>query len=81
MTTSLVVIISLIATLPLVSILLTKVFESMLSQYAGWIPCDIPIINYVKIAVTGIIAYAVIAFMQYQRVKKIPLDVALKNVE
>ena len=81
MTTSLVVVLSLVTTLPLVSVLMTEVFESMLAQYSGWIPCDIPLVNYVKIAGTGMAAYAVIAFMQYKRVQKIPLDVALKNVE
>lgn len=80
-TTSIVVIASLILTIPIVSILLKYVFVIIFAEYAGWIPFYVPFYVYIQMAVTGIIAYALIAFLQFRRVKKIPLDVALKNVE
>ena len=36
---------------------------------------------FIGIAVAGILAYSIIAFIQYRKVKKVPLDIALKNVE
>lgn len=81
MTTSIVVIASLILTMPLVSLLIDKVMDIALSSYAGYLPFYVPFSVYIKMAVLGIVSYAVIAYMQMRRVKKIPLDIALKNVE
>ncbi|MBE6844399.1 MAG: ABC transporter permease [Ruminococcus sp.] len=81
MTTSIVVIASLILTMPLVSLLIDKVMDVALSGYAGYLPFYVPFSVYIKMAVLGIVSYAVIAYMQMRRVKKIPLDIALKNVE
>ncbi|MBQ8434770.1 MAG: ABC transporter permease [Oscillospiraceae bacterium] len=80
-TTSIVVIASLTLTMPLVSILIDKVMDIALSGYAGYLPFYVPFSVYVKMAVLGIVSYAVIAYMQMRRIKKIPLDIALKNVE
>ena len=81
MSTSIVVVGSLIVTIPAVNMLMKYVFKVMFSGFPGWVPYYVPFSAYVKVAATGIITYAVIAFMQFRRVKKIPLDVALKNVE
>ena len=81
MSTSLVVIISFIVTMPIVNELMRIVCAIMLSEYPGWIPYYIPKSAFVKVMVAGIVVYGVIAFMQFRKVKKVPLDVALKNVE
>lgn len=81
MSTSLVVILSFILTMPIVNELMRIVCVIMLSDFAGWIPYYIPSSAFIKVIVAGIAAYAVIGFMQFGKVKKIPLDVALKNVE
>lgn len=81
MSTSIVVIASLILTLPVVDMLMEYVFVIVFSAYSGWMPYYVPFSAYVKIIGAGIVAYGVIAFMQYRRVKKVPLDIALKNVE
>lgn len=81
MSTSIVVIASLILTLPVVDVLMEYVFVIVFSAYSGWLPYYVPFSAYVKIIGAGIAAYGVIAFMQYRRVKKVPLDIALKNVE
>ena len=81
MSTSLVVIISFIVTMPIVNKLMEIVCVIMLSEFSGWIPYYIPFSVFIKVIAAGIVAYAVIAFMQFRNVKKIPLDVALKNVE
>lgn len=79
--TSIVTIGALILTIPIVNFLMEYVCVVMLSEYPGWLPYYVPFSSFLKMAVYGILAYAVIAFMQFRRVKKIPLDVALKNVE
>ena len=79
--TSIVVVLSFLLTMPLINILMKYILEAMLSEYPGWIAYDVPFSVFVKIIASGIIAYAVIAFAQFRRVKKIPMDMALKNVE
>ena len=81
MATSLVVVISFIVTMPIVNGLMKTVCVVMLSEYPGWIPYYIPSTAFIKIMAAGIASYAVIAFLQFGKVKKIPLDIALKNVE
>ncbi len=79
--TGIVVVASFVLTMPLVDFLMRYICEIVFSQFAGWLPYELPISAYISIIAGGIAAYAVIAFMQFGRVKKIPLDVALKNVE
>ncbi len=80
-TTAIVVIASLILTMPVVDILMKVIVEYMFFMYSGWMTYYVPFSSFVYIAVAGIIAYAVIAFLQIQKVKRIPMEDALKNVE
>ncbi|MEE1057379.1 MAG: FtsX-like permease family protein [Acutalibacteraceae bacterium] len=79
--TSVVTIGSLILTIPIVNYIMKYICVIMLSEYSGWLPYYVPFTAYIKMAVAGILAYAIIAFIQFKKVKKIPLDIALKNVE
>lgn len=81
MTTSLVVMIALIATLPIVDQIMAYLCEEILAQYPGWVPYFVPKSTYLEIIMLGILAYVVIAFTQYKKVKCIPMNMALKNVE
>lgn len=79
--TSVVTIGSIILTIPIVNYLMETLCVTMLSAYPGWLPYYVPFSAFIKMAVAGILSYSVIAFIQYRKVKKIPLDIALKNVE
>lgn len=79
--TSLVVIGSLILTIPIANAIIDKVFVVFLSEYSGWLPYYVPFSIYIEMAVLGIVAYGIIAFFQFRKVKKIPMDMALKNLE
>lgn len=79
--TSIVVILSFLLTMPLVNEIMRYVCEVMFSTFPGWIPYEIPFTVYLTIIAVGIAAYCIIAFMQFRRIKKIPLDMVLKNVE
>lgn len=81
MSTSLVVIGSFFLTMPLANEIMRYVCVAMLSEYSGWLPYYVPASAYAKILASGIIAYALIVWKQFAKVKKIPLDMALKNVE
>lgn len=81
MTTSMVVIVALIATMPIVDQILGYLCVEILAQYPGWVPYFVPKSTYVEIILLGIVAYAVVALTQYRKVKRIPMNMALKNVE
>lgn len=81
MTTSIVVIASLLITLPICNGIMEYVFILMFREYSGWMPYYVPFSVFVKMLLLGICAYAVIAFAQTRRVKKVPLTMALKSVE
>lgn len=81
LTTSIVVIVSLIATIPIVSLLMSEVLVVAFSEYPGYLPYYVPFSEYIKMAALGIVGYAVLAFMQIKKVGRIPMDEALKNVE
>ncbi len=79
--TTIVVILSIFVTIPIVNSLMEYLCVSMLSQYPCYLPYSVPFSVFVKMALCGIISYSVIAMLQYKKVKKIPLDIALKNRE
>lgn len=81
LSTTIVTVGSIILTIPLVNYIMKSLCVVMLSEYPGWLPYYVPFSAYIEMAIAGILAYGVIALMQYRKVKKIPLDVALKNVE
>ena len=81
MTTSIVVVLSMLLTIPVADIVLKQVFEYFLREYSGWLPYYVAPVVFVKMAVIGIVSYSAIAFFQTRKVKKVPLADALKNVE
>ena len=80
-TTAIVVIASLIITMPLLDSVMAVLLEYMFFMYSGWMTYYVPISQYVLVVVAGIASYAVIAFLQMHKVKKIPMEDALKTVE
>ena len=82
MSTSLVVVFCLLLSLPLETVIMKVLFrEMMLSSISGWITLWIDPMIYVQMFATGIITYGIVALLEFRRVKKVPMDEALKNVE
>lgn len=82
LSTSLVVVICLLASLPLETVIMQVVYrEMMLSSLSGWITLWIDPVIYVQMFVIGIVTYAVIALLEYRKIQKVPMSEALKNVE
>ncbi len=79
--TSVVVVVSLIGTIPLVNYIMKYLFAAVLSDYPGWLPYSVPFTAYIRMAALGIGAYAVVAFVQLRKVKGVSKSDALKAAE
>ena len=82
MSTSLMVVICLLVSLPLETVIMKVLYrEMMLQSLSGWITLWIDPRIYVQMFVIGIVTYAVIAVLEYRKIRKIPMGEVLKNVE
>ena len=82
MSTSIVVVICLLLSLPIETAVMNVLFrEMMLSSISGWITLWIDPMIYVQMFAAGIITYAIVALLEFRKIKKVPMDEALKNVE
>ena len=82
LSTSLVVVFCLLLSLPVERQIMEVLFrEMMLSSISGWITMWVDPMIYVKMTAIGIVAYAVVAVLEFRRIRQVPMDEALKNVE
>ena len=82
LSTSLVVVICLLLSLPVERQVMEVLFrEMMLSSISGWITMWVDPMIYVKMTAIGITAYAAAAVLEFRRIRHVPMDEALKNVE
>ena len=82
LSTMLVVIVELLISFPIEGIFMKEIFRAvMLDSFSGWITLWINPMIYVKMFVIGFLTYGVVALLEYRRIKKVPMDEALKNVE
>lgn len=80
--TTIVVVICLLLSLPIEKAIMGIVFrEMMLSSVSGWIALWIDPKIYLKMFLIGIGTYAVVSLLEYRRIRRIPMDEALKNAE
>jgi len=80
--TSLVVLASLLASIPLIDVALRWMFHSyMYTEMSGYIPYIIDNSCYVRMVVMGIVCYALVAIGMMIKLGKIPKGEALKNQE
>lgn len=80
--TTIVVVICLLLSLPIEKAIMGVVFrEMMLSSVSGWIALWIDPKIYLKMFLIGITTYAIVSLLEYRRIRRIPMDEALKNAE
>lgn len=79
--TAIVVIFSVMVSLPLSNLIMQTIFKVVMSSFSGWISLYIDPVIWVEMFVLGIVSYAVIGLLQFRKIKKIPMDEALKNAE
>lgn len=56
-------------------------WKEILMTYSGWFSFHMEVISYVKMFAFVLIGYVMVMILDFQRIKKIPMDQALKNVE
>lgn len=81
LTTAIAVILSIAITLPLSVLGIKSILGYMFTTFDIWLEVNIDTIIYVKVVLWDIICYAVLSMIQYRKIKRIPMEEALKNRE
>ena len=82
MSTMVVVVIELLLSLPIETVVMKVIFRVMMMEsLTGWITLWIDPKIYVEMFLVGFITYVAVALLEYRKIKKVPMDEALKNVE
>ncbi|MDO4796474.1 MAG: FtsX-like permease family protein [Coriobacteriales bacterium] len=75
------VLVSLIASIPLIIGLLTVLLTVVFMRYSGNFPISIPADRLALLVVVGMATYAVVAALHVRRIRRVPLSLALKVQE
>ena len=82
MSTMVVVVIELLLSLPIETVVMNVIFRVMMMEsLTGWITLWIDPKIYVEMFLIGFVTYGGVALLEYRKIKKVPMDEALKNVE
>ena len=82
MSTTIAVIISLLISLPISYAVIKEVMVIMLrTSMTGWMPLVLEPVIYAEMFAMGLASYGVVALLEMHKIKKVPMDEALKNVE
>lgn len=81
MSTTWVVLLSTFLGLAVSSLILLEIYKVFMMSYSGWISLSVNMALYPVMMVMMMAAYGAVAVMQFRKIKKIPMDEALKNVE
>lgn len=81
MSTTLVVILSVIAGMLLSAVFMVVIWKAVMSSFNGWISVDIPFVVYPEMFALMMVGYIAVSLLQFRKIKKIPMEDALKNVE
>lgn len=79
--TTAVTVIFLLVTIPLADIFMRILFKVIMRGMTGWLPWYVKSDSYSEVFVIGLASYAAVALLEMRRIKKVPMDQALKNVE
>ena len=81
LSTSIVVVISDAISVILGTLVMNAAWRMILFSYSGWFSFHIKPLGYAKMFGFVLIGYLIVMVFDFQRIKKIPMDQALKNVE
>ena len=79
--TTWVVIVSIVLSLVISTKVIDLIYYEMMKEYSGWLTFYIEPAIYGEMFIMGMVVYIVIAVMQFRKIKKIPMEQALKIVE
>ena len=79
--TSIVVVLSDLISVVIGTLVMKVAWKMMLFSYSGWFAFKVKPLGYVKMFAFVLIGYLIVMVFDFKRIKKIPMDQALKNVE
>ncbi len=81
LSTTIVVVIADAVSVALGTLVMNVAWKIIMFSYSGWFAFVVQPVGYVKMFVFVLIGYLIVMVFDFQRIKKIPMDQALKNVE
>lgn len=63
------------------SVTMNEAWKAMMAGYSGWFTFRIGAVGYTKMFFFVLIGYLIVMWFDFRRIKKIPMDEALKNAE
>lgn len=63
------------------ALVMREVWKAMMADYSGWFSFRVDPAGYAKMFLFVLIGYLIVACFDFRRIRKIPMDEALKNVE
>ncbi len=79
---TIVTVLCILISIPICSVMLVEIYRGMLKEMmSGWLLFEIEPKIYLEMIALGILSYCIVAIIEIQKIKKIPMDQALKNVE
>ena len=79
--TTIVIMISTLLSFGITTWILSYAFKIVFEEYAEWLPFYVEGSVYIKMFIMTVISYLFVMMIQMRKIKKIPMDEALKNVE
>ncbi len=81
LSTTIMVIVSDLISVVLGSYVMGAAWKTILSTYSGWFEFRMETMGYIKMFVFVLIGYLLVMALDFRRIKRIPMDEALKNVQ
>lgn len=81
LSTTMILIIADVISVFLGALVMTQAWKTIMFSYSGWFAFVIDWEGYVKMFLFILIGYLFVMFLDFARIKKIPMDEALKNIE
>ena len=63
------------------ALVMAQAWKAIMFSYSGWFAFVMKPMGYVKMFVFVLIGYLIVMVLDFRRIKKVPMDEALKNVE
>lgn len=79
--TTWIVVISTLLSLVIATVFIKAIYSNIMAEFHGWITFYVEPAKYPEMFFMGMGAYLVVAILQFRKIKRIPMDEALKNVE
>ena len=80
--TSIVVVLCVLVSIPITHWMIGQIWRIMVcTKMTGWLPYQVPATILGEMFLIGIVCYIIVAVLELRKIGKVPMDIALKNVE